>query len=381
MGFRVILLDKEKFPRDKSCGGGIPQRVIKRFPYILDNNLIENTIFGGIAHTPDLKNEVTLKKDTPLGATILRRNFDYGLVKLAINSGTIFKEEKLVTDIKILKDRVNIITKDGTSIDSQIVIGSDGVWSTIAKKSGLRKVNSNVGLCIFEEFQIDSTTLDRYFGEKRLSHIFMRFQGINGYGWVFPKKNHLNLGICAFTLSEQESIKKINLNEIYENYIKILKKSEIIPSNLESIKIKRGQLPLYPLDKTYSNRIILCGDAAGFINPFSGEGIYYAMLSGEIAAKVISKALRSGKTDERFLSKYQKNWKKDFGRDIKQYYVIGKRHRKRTNKMTEIIKKDKIFADIILGVLLGDISIYKYRWKLRRRFVYVFIKNILIRNS
>jgi geranylgeranyl reductase family protein len=381
MGFKVILIDKEKFPRDKPCGGGIPQRVIKRFPYILYNDLIENTIFGGIAHTPDLKDEVTLKRDKPLGATILRRNFDYELVKLAINSGTIFMDEKLVTDIKILDDKAKIIINDGSSIDSKLVIGADGVWSTIAKKSGLDEGNKNVGLCIFEEYHIDSSTLDRYFGEKRLSHIFMKFQGINGYGWIFPKKNHLNLGICAFTLSGQESIKQINLREIYNNYIRILKERKIIPNNLESIKIKGGQLPLYPLEKTYSDRVILCGDAAGFINPFSGEGIYYAMLSSEIAANIISKALNSGKTDEGFLSRYQKIWKKEFGRDIKLYYMVGKKQSKRANTMVTLIKKDKIFADIILGILLGDISIYEYRWKLRRRFIYVYLKEKLVRSS
>ncbi len=209
----------------------------------------------------------------------------------------------------------------------------------------------------------------------------MKFQGINGYGWVFPKKNHLNLGICAFKYSQQQSIDKINLENVFKDYIRTLKESKIIPDNLESINIKRGQLPLYPLEKTYSDRIILCGDAAGFINPYSGEGIYYAMSSGEIAARVIIDALRSGKTDERFLSKYEKIWKNDFGRDLKQYYLIGKKQRKRADKIVELIKVDKIFADIILGVLLGDISIYKYRWKLRSRFIYVYLKNFFRRNS
>ncbi len=290
-------------------------------------------------------------------------------------------DKKFVINIKIQKDRANLILNDGTIIESQIIIGADGLWSTIAKKSGLNQGQRDIGLCLLEEFHIDSKILDRFFGEKRLSHIYMKFQGINGYGWVFPKKNHLNLGICAFKYSQQQSIDKINLENVFKDYIRTLKESKIIPDNLESINIKRGQLPLYPLEKTYSDRIILCGDAAGFINPYSGEGIYYAMSSGEIAARVIIDALRSGKTDERFLSKYEKIWKNDFGRDLKQYYLIGKKQRKRADKIVELIKVDKIFADIILGVLLGDISIYKYRWKLRSRFIYVYLKNFFRRNS
>jgi hypothetical protein len=74
-------------------------------------------------------------------------------------------------------------------------------------------------------------------------------------------------------------------------------------------------------------------------------------------------------------------WKKDFGRDIKQYYMVGKKQRERTHKVVDIIKKDKVFADIVFGILLGDKSIYEYRWKLRKRFIYASIKNIFKKDS
>jgi flavin-dependent dehydrogenase len=209
----------------------------------------------------------------------------------------------------------------------------------------------------------------------------MKFQGINGYGWIFPKKQHLNLGICAFNLAQQGSNKKINIKELYEKYIKILKDSNVIPDYLTHDNIRGGQLPLYPIDKTYTDRVILCGDAAGFINPFSGEGIYYAMSSGEIAADIVDKALSSGRTDEKFLSKYEKIWKNDFGRDIKHYVQVGKKHKERLQKVVDIIKKDKIFGDIVLGILLGENSIYEYRWQLRKRFIITSIKGFFKRSS
>ena len=373
-GFNVLLLDKDEFPRDKPCGGGIPHRVIRRFPYLQNKKLIDNTVFGGIAHTPDLKNEVKLERDTPIGATVLRKEFDYGLIRIAEEHGTFFKEKSLVKDLKINQEKVKLVLKDNTTIDSEIVIGSDGIWSTVAKKSGLIKTRKNIGMCILEEHKINRTTLDKHFGEKRISHIFMKFQGINGYGWIFPKSEHLNLGICVFTLNMEDSLKKVNLVEIYKQYLKILKESNLLPECFISKNTKRGQFPLYPIKKTYADRVVICGDAAGFINPFTGEGIYYAMVSGKIAADIISKSLKSGNTDESFLSRYEKAWKKDFGRDIKQYFQIGKKQKKRANKMVDIIKKDKIFADIILGVLLGDKSVYEYRWKLRKRFLYVSLK-------
>jgi geranylgeranyl reductase family protein len=380
-GYKILLLDKEKFPRDKPCGGGIPQRVIRRFPYIMEDNIIEDSVYGGIAHTPDLNDEVKLEKDAPIGATIIRQKFDNHLLQLALKNGAVLKEKKLVTDIKILEDKANVFTDDGSSFESKIVIGADGIQSIVAKKIGLANPKRNPAVCIFEEIQVDSNVLDSYFGKKKLTHIYMKFQGINGYGWIFPKKHHLNLGICAFSLHEKDSNKKINLKELYYKYIKILNESKVIPNDLAHDNIKGGQFPLYPLEKTFANRVILCGDAAGFINPFSGEGIYYAMSSAEIGAKLIDKALSSGKADEDFLCKYEKMWKKDFGRDIKQYYMVGKKQRERTHKLVDIIKKDKIFADIVFGILLGDKSIYEYRWKLRKRFIYASIKNIFSKGS
>lgn len=81
--------------------------------------------------------------------------------------------------------------------------------------------------------------------------------------------------------------------------------------------IRGAALPLEPLPKTYTNRVILCGDAAGLIDPATGEGIDYAMSSGKIAAKVIIDALEKNDMSAKFLSKYEIIWKKDFGKDIK----------------------------------------------------------------
>jgi len=258
---------------------------------VKDKGLIESYSFGGFAHPSSLKYKVGVQRNEPIAAMILRKKFDYGLVKLAIDSGATFMDEKSAEDIKILKDKARILLNDGTNIESQIVIGADGVWSTIAKKSGLGQRRKNVGMCLFQEYPMLNKTLDRFFGEKRLCHIHMNLQGIAGYGWAFPKKEHLNIGICEFKPVINQSRSKTNLKEIYENYINILKEGKIIPDDLKMGRVKGGVLPVFPLEKTYADRIILCGDAGGFINPVSGEGIYYAMSSGEIAANVTAEAL------------------------------------------------------------------------------------------
>jgi geranylgeranyl reductase family protein len=375
-GFNVLLLDKEKFPRSKPCGGGLPIRVLNRFKYVKDKGLIESYSFGGLAHSSSLKYKVELQRNEPIAAMILREKFDYELVKLAIESGSVFIDEKSAKNIKILKDKARILLNDGTNVESQIVIGADGVWSNIAKKSGLNQSRKNVGICLFQEYPMSSETLDRFFGEKRHCHIHMKLQGIAGYAWVFPKKEHLNIGIVEYRPAVSHPKGKTNLKEVYKNYINILKGSKIIPDDLKMGRVKGGALPIFPLEKTYSDRVILCGDAGGFINPVSGEGIYYAMSSGEIAAGVITKALEAGETDERFLSMYQKNWKNDFGKDIKLLLRFAKQWTKENEKFVELASRDEKLADMALGILHGWLSIHDYKWKLIKRYLYVYFKEM-----
>ena len=161
-----------------------------------------------------------------------------------------------------------------------------------------------------------------------------------------------------------------------KKYIKLLKEQKIIPKNLKIAKIKGGALPLKPLEQTYIDRCLLCGDAAGLINPISGEGIYYAMASGEIAAEVIVKAIKANDTSSSFLSMYQKQWKKDFGKDIKILLRTTKQWSKGNENFVKLASKDEKLTDVILSILHGGLSIEEYKWKLARRYIFVYLKNI-----
>ncbi len=187
-GIKVLLLDKSKFPRDKPCGGGIPIRVLKSFKYLEEKELIDSYSYGGFAYFSSSDSKVTLQKNEPIYATLIRKVFDYDLVKLAIKSGATFIDGTKVNDVKIFEDRAKIILDNKSEIESQIVIGADGIWSVVAKKVGLGKPGKVVGMCLYKEFLMDSKLLDEYFTKKRLGYMHHRVQGINGFGWVIPKK-------------------------------------------------------------------------------------------------------------------------------------------------------------------------------------------------
>jgi geranylgeranyl reductase family protein len=374
-GFKVVLIEKDKFPRDKPCGGGLTSRVLEGFNYVNNPSFIESYSYDGIGYSTSIKNKVEIHDDKPLVGMVLRKKFDFELAKLAVDQGTLLIDGKTVVDVKILEDKVQTILDDGSVIESDILVGADGVWSFVAKKTKLRTKPIEHGICILEEYQVDKETMDKYFGKSRTCHIHLRLQNINGYGWVFPKKEHLNIGIGEFIFKDEKPTDKQNLLKIYKEYITFLKKEKIIPESITIKKCKGGVLPLIPLKKTYSNRVILVGDAAGFISPISGEGIYYAMASGKIAANIISKALEIGDTSEQFLSKYQKIWEKEFGNDIKSLYNLRKKQRITGNEMLfKIANSDKKLSDMVAGIAIGNLSYHKYKWKIMRRYLVASLK-------
>jgi len=373
-GIKVLLIDKDKFPRNKPCGGGLPARVLERYKYVNNERIIEAYSYIETVFSPSLENKVEAKINTPIIGTTLRNKFDFELVKIAKNSGAVFQDGKKVTDVKIFDDKATVILKDGSSIDSEIIVGADGVWSIIAKKSGLCKKGSKMRICFFQEFEVDESVMEKYFTKSRNFYIHMRFQNTAGYGWVFPKKKHLNIGLGDLWTTKVDPDNKIVIKH-YNDYISYLKNNKLIPNKLKPVKIQGGALPFYPLEKTYSDRVILVGDAGGFINPLSGEGIYYGMASGEIAAKVITEALKKRKTYADFLSKFQKCWKKEFGKDLKLLYKSLKRPPpKNSDRLFEIVKLDQKLKELFIGMTTGQLSISKYKWNIIRRYIIASLK-------
>ena len=193
----------------------------------------------------------------------------------------------------------------------------------------------------------------------------------------FSKKNHINIGIGEINLDKDNKKNKINLKSIIERYIKLLKESELIPKDLNINKIKGAAIPNYPLEKTYSDRLLIVGDAAGFANPFTGEGIFYAMDSARIAAETINKAFEKNNLKSEFLSNYERKWKKEFGKDLKLFLKSARLWNSENEEFIKHVCKDEKLSELLMDIASGNISIYKTRWKLIRRYLYCIIRDKL----
>jgi geranylgeranyl reductase family protein len=319
---------------------------------------------------------VVQKKD-PVVAMVLRKKFDMGLVRLAVDKGVKLIDGKSVEDIIILKDKVKIDLEDKTSLESKIIIGADGVWSIVGKKTGLIESKRPYGICIFNEYEQSENEIENFFGKEKMCYLHLRFKNIFGYGWVFPKKHQVNVGIGILYPKKYINEPQRNLLDIYKDYFNTLKENKLLPENLQIGKCCGGALPFVPIDKTYSDRVLLIGDAAGFINPLTGEGIYYAMASGEIAAKVIIDSLEANDTSGKYLSKYQYLWKGDFGKDLEIFLASIKYMETLSEGIVRLASNDKKLADITLGIIHGGLSLSKYQGKLIRRYMWVNFKDRL----
>jgi geranylgeranyl reductase family protein len=373
-GIKVLILDKATFPREKPCGGGLPTRVQKRFPYI--ESLLDSVSYGTAMYSSSLRYKCELIREKPFLEMVLRKDFDHGLLSLAQKAGATFLGGKSVVDVVVQKDKVSVMLEDGQTMETQMVIGSDGMHSVVAEKTNLSKKLEVLCVCLLQEQPMTSKQLTTFFTKKRLIFLFIKAHGIAGYAWVFPKKNCVNIGIGEFQSAISKARPKIPLKETYEKFISTLKEKKLLPADFPVENLKGATLPIFPLENTCGDRVLLCGDAAGFINPITGEGIYYAMVSGKIASDVIAEGLKSHDLSYRFLSRYQTLWDNDFGKDLKALGRFNNQWGKDSERIIRMMMRDKKFARLIIGVTGGQISFRKYRTPLILRYVYLSLKNL-----
>lgn len=321
-GVSVLIIDKSNFPRDKICGGSMDVGILDNFEYLKDSSeLIDCFCSGSYIYPPSLKNMMKIEGEKPTSICVLRDKFDEGLKNIAVDAGAEFIDGNGVKDLKTSVNNAEVGLEDGKSIKTEVIIGADGVRSIVSRKSKLktRWGPDEIGTCVIQELKIGESNLDEIYTEKRYKHLHLRFGGIYGYGWVFPKKEDLNIGIGAI---QSRTKTRLNLNEQFQEYVKVLKSQNIIPNDLALGRCRGWSLPLKrPVEKSYADRVILCGDAAGYVNPINGGGIVFGMQTGKIAAEVISQALDNNNTTEEYLSLYKKKCDRYFGVKLKRSLI------------------------------------------------------------
>jgi geranylgeranyl reductase family protein len=315
---KVLLIDKEVFPRDKPCGGYLTKRVFERFGYLTPDReeFTEVPTYGSYFYGPDFSRMEWIQSQ-PVGYLVLRTRFDDYLKNLAVSEGVKFAQGAKVVDLAVKGDEVKVELQHKDKYAGALVIGADGARSIIAKKGNMYGKSGKLskGLCVVSEFPVPEGFLDEGHGRDRATHYFYGFQDIVGYAWLFPKRKHVNIGIGG------PSIRGRELGRKFPEFLKFLIEKNLVPAATSTdTPYKAALIPtstaLY-LERSCADRVLLAGDALGVASSISGEGIYQSMASGEDAAIVANESLEMQKFDSMFLQQYEKLWKKDLASELK----------------------------------------------------------------
>lgn len=308
-GLRTILIEKSKIPRPKPCGGGVSLKALKQIDHQIPESLIDQQVRGFRFYSKSLAS-VTMKSEVPVGITTTRDRFDAFLTKLAVDSGCKLFQSDELTDISINKEGVLCKLKSNNLIMANMVIGADGANSIVAQKSGIRQkwANNEVGLCLETTVPLEKSEMEKI----NPDILELYFSDIPfGYGWLFPKKSSVSLGIGGALASLHKPM------EILTDFCRTI-------SDTKKIKLRASgcHAHLAPAGgfkrRVVTDRVMLVGDAAGFIDPFTGEGICYAIRSGHLAALACVRSIEKDKFGTDFLEKnYARICNDDFGKDLR----------------------------------------------------------------
>ncbi|MDF2548625.1 MAG: hypothetical protein K0R93_3523 [Anaerosolibacter sp.] len=283
-GFNVLIIDKKKFPRDKTCGGFIPAKVLNELGFHLPREFIRNEIRSISLYGKSLEKS-TYHSSVPLGVTIPRIDLDHFLINKAIGQGVRFMDETRFYHMEQQKSILKIYTSSGEYY-CRILLGGDGMFSKVRKY-----VEDDAVMNPYKTgFTVSTRLMKKTFDEDvdfKLFSIPVAFS----MGWAIPMgEKEMNVGIGGPMFKKQELLKE------FQNYIKKL--NQVYQLEDGKVKVKGAFLPAGGFKRRImKDHILLIGDAAGFADPLTGEGVYYAVRSGKIAAEAIQKgSLKSYET-------------------------------------------------------------------------------------
>ncbi len=268
-GARVGLLDRATFPRDKPCGGGITVRGLHHLPVDVTPVVEDHITVAELGFGYD--DRFVRTADAPVVHMTQRRRLDAFLAESAAEAGADFRDGVRVRTIETGPRGVTVST--GTDrITASLVIGADGCNGVSAKQLGL---GGDVTYGVAYEGNVGWDVLDHSYWRGRLLLEFATVPG--GYAWIFPKGDHANVGVGGW--GREGGNLKAHLARLCAQYG--------IPA--DRVTHARGyRLPLRdPRSPVASARALVVGDAAGLIDPMSGDGMYEAFLSSRLACEAV----------------------------------------------------------------------------------------------
>ena len=365
-GVDTLLVDRAAFPRNKPCGGGISLRALRRFPW-LERGLagVDVHRIGAIHLEGPDGSTFDVTRPEPAVLLIRRVEFDHALVRAAVAAGARLLEGFEITQAESTATAVTVRSRDGRVRSAPRLIAADGVHSVMAKRLGVYTQWPKTGLAIdmMEETPVETLRASR----PDVLWVAYAYRGLDGYAYVFPKTAHVNVGIGCL-LSHYKGEMPGRPYALQEGFVSALAGAGVLAGKSDRRHFTPFLIPVAgPLQPASCGPVLFAGDAGGFVNAFTAEGIYYAMVSGELAARAMT-ASRDARATSRL---YDRAWRAEIGAELAdsvrvQRYLFGKHDR--VNRAVRALSAANGLVDDVLAYTRGDLS-YK---ALRRRVLFSF---------
>lgn len=335
----VVIVDRADFPRDKACGDGIAPQVVD----VLSELGCADEVFAGHPPIPRLRLQLrscgvdrTMVRPTYV---IPRQELDQRLVAAAQRAGATLQRRK-VTDVRRARDHLDL----GDGLTGRVVIGADGVHSVLRRQSRQSEPRMAVALRGYAptpKLLVGAQTI--VFGHERQP----------AYAWCFDRGDGwANVGYGELLPGTHTTPTKQQMIALLE---------ELIPGTTGEATGWRGaKLPLSDGDwRPGRGRLLLAGDAAGLVNPMTGEGIFYAVLTGMAAGRAASDAITAGDPFSA-ATRYRRQVEPLLGRHLKHIDVAARLSRSDTvltAGLRAAAGDQRVFDDLVeLGLADGTIT-------------------------
>jgi geranylgeranyl reductase family protein len=271
-GARVLVVDRAAFPRYKACGGGIPLRTERLLPFPI-SGVVEQSV-DRIEVTYRGRRSFVRRSRGPFAHMVMRDRFDALLLDHARRAGAEFRPGTVVRDV-CADGGVTVRAEDGFTATAPFIVCADGVHSPAGRRLGL-----GVGMAECAAWEVEVARPGARPAATRTAVIDLGYDPW-GYAWLFPKAGVESFGIIL--PREQGGSMKAETARFMGD--RGAAGRAIATSRGHKIRFRRGGEPIA------AERALLVGDAAGLADEFTGEGIFYAIESGRMAARTVLGAL------------------------------------------------------------------------------------------
>jgi geranylgeranyl reductase family protein len=280
-GRSVLLLDKKDFPRAKACAGGLTSKAVQALRYSIEP--VVRKVIGRVRLEGDRSyssGAVVLKSRQAICVMTVRAEFDEYCLRKTVAAGACLRKIEGAQQILRSGDQVHLLTP-GAHYRARFLVGADGANGQVRRLCAAGSWFSQ-GFALEVQAAVPREELDLTFDFAAVR---------NGYGWIFPKGDHVNVGL--YSLSPAPSLTRGRLL----SYVQSRLGSDVLHDVTgQYLGIGAGENPVDHIQPDLRDRVFLVGDAGGFADPLTGEGIYGALLSGQAAAKAILAEVRGKST-------------------------------------------------------------------------------------